>query len=118
MPSVEILTTQLDKAEWIKVVRELENRGHTVHTQYTPCDIGIILGGRFNNPLLFKKRILFYNSRQWGGLWDGMYSDVLREYYNKMVDVSFDALEGVVEKIVEEFNSYSVSSQNGVEYTR
>jgi hypothetical protein len=117
MPLVEIFTTPNERA-WKPIIDELESRGYRVNIEYVDADVAIVLGGRYNNPILWNKKILFYNHTHWGNLWHGMYEDVVRKYYDRMVDATSGTLEGIVDTIIAEFDRYSVSPENGIERTR
>jgi hypothetical protein len=102
MPSVKVFAASVDRKEWVNVLNELSKRGQKVEVDYKPCDVAIVLGGRFNNPVLWKKRILFYNKKQWANWWDGLFGPVVEEYYDKLLDITIYTLEGVVEMIISE----------------
>ena len=116
MPVVEIFTARNERP-WKPIVDELENRGYRVNRDYVDADVAIVLGGRYNNPILWDKRVLFYNHTHWGNLWHGVFHDVVREYYNKLIDATNGNLEGIVGKIIEEFDSHSVPPENGLKHT-
>lgn len=90
---------------WKLVVAELKERGIKVETKFKPCDVGLVLSGTYTNPSLFKKSYLFFNKREWSGLWETMFSPVLQEYYTVMFDMTMFDLKQVAGLIEDTYNN-------------
>ena len=81
--------------EWARILEALDVE---YHTEYSPCDIAVVLGGKMSNPLCFKKKILITSTFGWSPSYI-FYKDILTEYYDEIKFIDGLNLEEVKELI-------------------
>jgi hypothetical protein len=79
---------------WISMIKELQDNRFTVRMDFkTKADLNIILSGQFENPVGYTgKRVMVLNKNEWvprqGNAWDKMYGDIVKHYYDDIIDVT------------------------------
>lgn len=94
-----------EQRTWDATVNYLIQNGVPVNSDSVESDTFIVLGGQFENPLCLNgKRILLYKKQEWypsimSQGWDVMYSNLLKHYYDEMIDCSDDSPKDILEKV-------------------
>jgi hypothetical protein len=93
---------------WINVINEIMNRKFKVNTNFKEeADLNIVLSGQFENPRGFNgKRVMILNKREWipsegGNSWDNMYRDIVKHYYDEIIDVTDKNPKEIANTVVE-----------------
>jgi hypothetical protein len=79
---------------WISVIKCLQDNKLTVRKDFkTKADLNVVLSGLFENPRGFTgKRVMVLNKIEWspapGNAWDRMYGDIVKHYYDDIIDVT------------------------------
>jgi hypothetical protein len=79
---------------WISMIKELQDSKFTVRKDFkTKADLNIVLSGQFENPVGYTgKRVMVLNKNEWmpkqGNAWDKMYGDIVKHYYDDIIDVT------------------------------
>lgn len=79
---------------WVQVIKFLQDNKFIVRKNFkTKADLNIVLSGQFENPVGFTgKRVMFLNKNHWvpreGNAWDTMYGDIVKHYYDDIIDVT------------------------------
>lgn len=90
---------------WLNVIRELQNNKFKVRTNFkTKADLYIVLSGQFENPRGYNgKRVMILNKKEWcpygANAWDYMYKDIVKHYYDDIVDVTDKTPKDIVQTI-------------------
>jgi len=82
-----------DGSRWFSVIQKLQQQRFQVKKDFTTkADLNVVLSGMFENPRGYKgKRVLFFDKNEWqprGKGWDTLYGDIVKHYYNEMIDVT------------------------------
>ena len=89
---VERMDTASKGARWFAVIQKLQQQRFPVQKNFIKkADLNIVLSGLFENPRGFNgKRVLFFDKNEWKPLrgWDTLYGDIIKHYYDDMVDVT------------------------------
>lgn len=102
MKSPKIIYGGRFEGDFLEIARELENKGHKVYDKAVDGERFIVLGGKSENPLCLKgHRTLIFHTAQWGNKWRGFFFDILKHYYDKVVDVSNCKSAGEAVAIIE-----------------
>jgi len=80
-------------SRWLSVIQKLQQQRFPVKKSFTKkADLNVVLSGLFENPRGFNgKRVLFFDKKEWqpsGRGWDTLYGDIVKHYYDDMVDVT------------------------------
>jgi hypothetical protein len=94
-----------DIKDWKSVINGLMNKGFEVSFFPEKTDLSIVLGGRFENPMVFEgERVLFFNPSQWPPSANNagfkFFQPVIKEYYDEMIEVSESNAVDVITKYV------------------
>ena len=79
---------------WLGVIKALQDNKFIVRKDFkTKADLNIVLSGQFENPVGFTgKRVMVLNKNPWvpaaGKVWDEMYADIVKHYYDEIIDVT------------------------------
>ena len=79
---------------WIGVIKALQDKKFVVRRDFkTKADLNIVLSGVFENPRGFKgKRVMVLEKKEWWpskfNAWDSMYRDIVKNYYDEIIDVT------------------------------
>ena len=95
-----------EQTDWVDIVYHLENRGHIVYGTIQPHDIAVILGGYWENPTVFKNPIVFY--KQTKPYIHEFLTDILKEYYDNMIDLTGKTREESIECIIRKVDEKSL----------
>ena len=92
---------------WLDVINEIMNKKMKVNTGFSEkADLNIILSGQFENPRGFTgKRVMILNKKEWvpskGNAWDTMYRDIVKHYYDDIVDVTDQTPKQIAQTVID-----------------
>jgi hypothetical protein len=92
---------------WISVIKELQDRKQRVNLNFKQeADLNIVLSGQFENPGGYSgKRVMILNKNEWvpakGNAWDNMYRDIVKHYYDDIVDVTDKTPKQIAQTVID-----------------
>ena len=81
--------------------------GFKVNTNFKEAaDLNIVLSGQFENPQGYTgKRVMVLNRNEWvpvaGKAWETMYGDILKHYYDDIVDVTDKTPKQIAKTVID-----------------
>jgi len=111
MQDVSFFIVRSRQGGWLPVILEIEKHGYDIDYDVVESELTFVLDGAMVNPMVFSgKKILFTHPSSWGKEWDGMYKDIVVEYYDTVYDIStmpLDCLMDVIRGEIEATESRS-----------
>ena len=96
---------------WLSVIKTLQDKKFKVLKDFSkPADVNIVLSGLFENPVGYTgKKVLVFNSGEWYpsklNAWDAMYRDIVKHYYDEMIDVTGKTPKEIVNTVIGYINA-------------
>ena len=87
--------------KWHPIYKQVEQQGYHIHTEPIECAVSVVLEGKLVNPLpLHGRKVLLYKMDEWQPMkWKNMFSPILEEYYDQMIDITGRDMGKVIEEI-------------------
>ena len=113
MANVKVYKARRGHPAWQYVADFIRKEGYTVDTDKSDADVSIVLGGRFENPLIFKgKKVMAYDAMEWlrnvpipWGF--EAYKVILEEYFDDFIDLTNLNVQERADKVIEYINEYN-----------
>ena len=92
---------------WLSVIKALQDKKFKVFKDFSkPADVNIVLSGLFENPNGYTgKKVLVLNRNEWHpakfNAWGSMYRDIVKHYYDEIVDVTDKTPKEIVNTVIE-----------------
>jgi len=82
------------------VILELEKSGYEVVFEPVESNVTVILSGTYTNPFCVGgKRILVVHGDEWGIPWSLVYKPIVKEYYDKVIDIKPIPIDKIMDVI-------------------
>jgi len=93
-------------SRWLSVIQKLQQKRFSVQKDFPKwAEVNIVLSGQFENPRGCKgKRVLVFDKNEWqprGKGWDTLYGDIIKHYYDDMVDVTEMSFNETAQAIID-----------------
>ena len=104
---IKVNRQPLGSTLWLSVIKELQDRKFIVRRDFkTKADLNIVLSGQYENPVGYTgKRVMVLNKNEWipvkKNAWKYMYRDIVKHYYDEIIDVTGEPPKRIAEKIID-----------------